>query len=233
MRIAAALAALSLWGQSSSAAPNNDPFALTDERRSARERATPPVADGLNFAGVFGDDMVLQQGPEAAAVLFGTIAGDAAAVGATVALTLADGATGAVASRAVATVRASAADGGALVWRAALAPSDGPGGNFSLTAACVAGCANASAVTLARVTYGDVWFCSGQSNAWLVTAHSLERNESYARVRDGLYDNIRMRTQTRLNLSDADATWIAPPPPAFNPQAGPSLKSSRRVLSGV
>ena len=49
---------------------------------------------------------------------------------------------------------------------------------------------------------------------------ALGRNESYAKVRNGDYANVRMRTQAELNISDADASYIAPPPPDYNPVGG-------------
>ena len=60
------------------------PFALTDEQRARAIRAPPP---GLSFSGIFSDNVVLQQGPDAAAV-FGIVADDESAEGATVDVTL-------------------------------------------------------------------------------------------------------------------------------------------------
>jgi hypothetical protein len=50
---------------------------------------------------------------------------------------------------------------GNFTWRATLQPQPSAGGVFDVTASTSAG--GGSAVTMSRVTYGDVYFCSGQS----------------------------------------------------------------------
>ena len=41
-------------------------------------------------------------------------------------------------------------------------------GNYSLVASCASGCGGYSkVVTLDDLTFGDVFFCAGQSNMWL------------------------------------------------------------------
>jgi hypothetical protein len=68
------------------------------------------------------------------------------------------------------TVKAQIVDQSAanLTWKALLHPHAEYGGNVTLTATC-SGCARGNTTaTLVDLTYGDVWFCSGQS-APLVT----------------------------------------------------------------
>jgi hypothetical protein len=51
---------------------------------------------------------------------------------------------------------------GLFTWRAELKPQPTAGGVYTITAATSGSDAN-STITLARVTYGDVYFCSGAS----------------------------------------------------------------------
>ena len=167
-----------------------DPFALTDAYIDARDKRTPAAAPGVQFSGVFSDGAVLQRG--VAVAVYGSVAKASADV-VTVTVTDQTGKTETYASP-VATL-----GGDADAWRVELKPREA-GGDFSIRAAY-----GADATTIANVTFGDVFFCSGQSNAWLVMNFALERNETYAAVRAGRYDHVRMRTQTRLNISDGGA----------------------------
>ena len=45
-------------------------------------------------------------------------------------------------------------------WKAILHPATA-GGDYTITATCT-GCANATTATLRNVTFGDMWYCSGQ-----------------------------------------------------------------------
>ena len=182
-----------------------DPFALTDAYIDARDKRTPAAAPGVQFSGVFSDGAVLQRG--VAVAVYGSVAKASADV-VTVTVTDQTGKTETYASP-VATL-----GGDADAWRVELKPREA-GGDFSIRAAY-----GADATTIANVTFGDVFFCSGQSNAWLVMNFALERNETYAAVRAGRYDHVRMRTQTRLNISDGAASYLAPPPPAYDPAGG-------------
>ena len=204
-----AFAFFSLLGAALARDVAHDAFALTADERAALELTAPP---GLSFSGVFGDEMVLQQNAEAA--VFGVITDDA---GEAVTVTLTDEASGAATTRA-ATVERDA--GGRAVWRAVLPAGAGvAGGNYTLAAAC-ADCASARAVALRNVTFGEVWLCAGQSNAWLVTYYAFERNETYARARAGDFGHVRLRTQARANVSDAARAWVAPPAPPYDPVGG-------------
>ena len=75
-------------------------------------------------------------------------------------------------------------------WIAYLRPQ-AAGGDFTLTAECI-GCTNQSASVLSNVTFGDVWYCSGQSNMWLPMEYSFSRNLSVANISMGNLDNVRL-----------------------------------------
>lgn len=65
-----------------------------------------------------------------------------------------------------------------------------PGGNYTITALCT-GCVNVTRVTITNVTFGDMWYCSGQSNMWLPVLNTFSRNETVAAIAAGKYTNIR------------------------------------------
>ena len=78
-----------------------------------------------------------------------------------------------------------------LSWKALLPPQPA-GGEFTLIANCTAGCAGAGApIAAPRVTYGDVFYASGQSNLALGMRYSLQHGEAVAAIRAGAYSNIR------------------------------------------
>ena len=76
----------------------------------------------------------------------------------------------------------------ALSWKAFLPPQVA-GGSYTLTVSCSQGFSNS--LTLERVTFGDVWFASGQSNMALGMQYSFSRDELVAKVQAGRYSNIR------------------------------------------
>ena len=79
-------------------------------------------------------------------------------------------------------------------WKALLPPSRGPGGNFTIQASCTACAAPKNHSVLHDITFGDVWFCSGQSNMWLPMHMDTSRNVTYDRILQGKYRNIRMHS---------------------------------------
>lgn len=75
-----------------------------------------------------------------------------------------------------------------LTWKAYLPPKPAFG-NYTLTAACTAGCpgrnGSATTVTLVNLTYGDVYVCSGQSNMQLMIDYTFDVNETVAAIQSG------------------------------------------------
>lgn len=99
-------------------------------------------------------------------------------------------------------------------WKALLRPT-AAGGNYTITAVCT-GCANASQPPLAliNVAFGDVWFCSGQSNMWLPVLHTFDRNDTARNISAGKYANIRVMAGSSANYPYAQ--W----PPAYGGGGG-------------
>ena len=83
-------------------------------------------------------------------------------------------------------------------WKALLRPtaatSSGAPQGFNITARCTRGCAgpaNVTEHTITGVVFGDMWFCSGQSNMWLPVDHSFSRNATADAIKAGKYTNVR------------------------------------------
>ena len=85
----------------------------------------------------------------------------------------------------------------------------------------------------ARVTFGDVWLCSGQSNMWLPVHYTFSKNATFEKISTGAFAHVRLRAQQQLAVLDEDASldeWVSPPPPAYTPfgalNDGPWLRVS-------
>ena len=98
--------------------------------------------------------------------------------------------------------------------RAADATPHAAGGDYNVSARCE-GCTVPGEATLEHVTFGDVWYCGGQSNMALKMLHTFSRNVSRDKVLAGAYANIRIHgmhsnqlnpTQPWSTLRDALAT---------------------------
>ena len=153
---------------------------------AAAVAAEPPLHAGVQlFSPAFGSSMVLQRAPARAAV-YGTVNGTAGAV--TVEVTGAANVKYSVA----ATITGQS-------WKALLRP-EAAGGSYTITATM-----GAATSTLTDVTFGDVWYCSGQSNMALPLVHTVSRNDSIAAIASGRYSNIRLYgLQGNMN---ADQPW--------------------------
>jgi hypothetical protein len=134
--LAAALSAVS------AAVPADVPAAVSSSAAAAAA-GPPPPPPAFRFANTLGDHMVLQQAP-AKAQIWGF-----APAGSSVSVT----------SSAAGSAPVTAAVGADGTWQAALAPVKAGSTPITITAK-----AGAASIVLKDVLYGDVWFCSGQSN---------------------------------------------------------------------
>eukprot|EP00755_Sulcionema_specki_P029137 Sspe_Gene.91491::Locus_63007_Transcript_1_1_Confidence_1.000_Length_1105::g.91491::m.91491/K05970/SIAE; sialate O-acetylesterase len=139
----------------------------------AAGKPPPPPPPPLMFSAGFSSDMVLQRAPGKAAV-YGMVA-----EGAEVEVVV----SGEGKSY---TVQAGMMGDGS--WKAYLQPTEA-GGEYTVTARCSRGCDYS--VTLERVTFGDVYFCSGQSNMELPMHYTYTRDLRTKEVLAGKYANIR------------------------------------------
>jgi hypothetical protein len=124
----------------------------------------PTTQKGIFFSGAFTNHTVLQRGTEAA--VYGVVVGATASSTVSVAISgKAEDGTAESLSGVTATIDSSTVPKfGYSRWKAVL-PSHQAGGNFSVSATCT-GCSGGQTVaTISGLTYGDVWFCSGQVSA--------------------------------------------------------------------
>ena len=148
-----------------------------------------PARNGsVRFSSACEDGMVLQRAPNAAAV-YGDVgiatSGDSAVPSITVRVAGSDALGAATAPY---TVAAELVNGGAG-WKALLRPTLA-GGKYEIRVACGAGCKGRASI--ANVTFGDVWYCGGQSNMALPVLHTFSRNETRSAILAGKYANIRL-----------------------------------------
>ena len=128
--------------------------------------------------------MVLQQQPAKSAV-YGTVAGPASSK---IVVTVTSSGGAAYTADAVVTAAAGAASGNST-WKAFLKPT-AAGGNYTISAKCGTGCTGAAQIS--DVTFGDVWYCSGQSNMALPVLHTFSRNKSRDAIQSGNGADIRI-----------------------------------------
>jgi hypothetical protein len=175
---------------SAAAVMPSPPAAVALRAATARPTPVPPPPQVLlfSFDSAFGDSMLLQRAPAMAAV-YGFLDFNASMAGAVVHVTLTpdSGAPTTVQATLNSTVQTFGPDWGVrnlnasecpgclppfnpwntplASWKALLPPQPA-GGNFTVTAVCT-GC-NAlgpSTISLSDVTFGDMWYCTGQSNS--------------------------------------------------------------------
>ena len=77
-----------------------------------------------------------------------------------------------------------------MAWKV-LVPPQQAGGSWTVTVACESGCADSVKFVLERVTFGEVFFCSGQSNQVLGLGDNYDFPRVLADVKSGKYANIR------------------------------------------
>ena len=164
----------------------------------ARAQVTP-CGNGLCLSGQFNDNMILQRAPERAA-LYGTLA----PAGAPLSVTLSGAANdGSLYNKTFAA--ASLPDG---TWKVLLDPM-ATGGNYSAALSCPT-CTGDPVSPFVNITFGDVFYCSGQSNSWLPLWFTFARNQSDHDIRAGNYDNIRFLPSQQRDATNLTGNWVVP-----------------------
>eukprot|EP01084_Bolivina_argentea_P275324 469527_1 len=193
--------------QSDEYAKKYHPYLLLDEnekRKLSDEMLLNfrSTIEGAVFSGVFTDYTVLQREPYLSA-LYGVA--DRANTKILVNITQIDGNYKDVLS----TISDMNGD-----WKVILAEARPNGGNYSITVQCEE-CINPNIIDrLYNITFGDVFYCAGQSNMQLDMHHTFNRNITYNAINNGKYTNIRYHTQQEVLTSNI--TYILPP--QNNPQ---------------
>ena len=224
--------------------------AATSASSAAGAAPPPPPALFFGFDAGFGDNMVLQMAPAAAAV-YGYL-DTAAATGVRVTVSDASGAPlYSVDAELNATTQPFGDGWGARPCpKAACPPYDmatftpfaGPlptwkallratpaGGNYTVSAVCTGCTAAAKPAQMSNVVFGDVWVCAGQSNAMLWVSHTFSRNASAQSYAAGKFNNIRIMGGSDVN--EPYTSW----PPAYGggPRASnPWMTAAEAVPAG-
>ena len=164
------------------------------------ERGPPPPAPPApaSFSGVFDHNMVLQRAPSMAA-LYGSAGNVTGSAKVTVHVSSSD--------RDVSKTYTSSVDDEGN-WKVLLDPAEA-GGHYTMSVACTSGCMNKSETTLVNVTFGDVYFCSGQSNMELRLHFTFSRNDTLDAIGAGKYHNIRIRQYP--HSPNNDSVYVIPP----------------------
>ena len=154
----------------------------------------------VSMAGNFGDNMILQRAPQRSSV-FGT-----ATPGANVQLTLTSPAGFSFKAKA-AVVSYPQHKEHHGTWKVLLPARKANLRGYTLTLECP-GCTNTTGTGAKLVSFGDVWFCSGQSNMEDPVSQSFARNGSFAAADAGVYDRLSLfQTWWRPRVN---ATYILP-----------------------
>ena len=180
------------------------------------------LGGSLNFSNVFSDFAVLQMAPARSAV-YGYLGTNATKGGATTVTITVTGAANAAKSSGSSSAFDSTASASSLsssasssytvqatvnadrgTWKAFLKPT-AAGGSYSIKAACAGGGCTGGA-EIKSVTFGDVWYCAGQSNMALPVQFTYARNASIDKIKAGKGGDIRF---TGLNGNmNKDQPWI-------------------------
>ena len=173
----------------------------------------------LRFAPVLTDNAVLQRAPAAARV-YGVVEGTRSPSSRTpqisITVTKDNDPTGSsaytIAAQHVEVVNATYAR-----WRATLRPGLVSAGAHTIAATLATSDAAAAAAgaKISNILFGEVWLCSGQSNAWLPMHFSLSRNSSYDALIRGKSGTLRL-----ITLDQAIATDVEIARGDFDPSLG-------------
>lgn len=149
----------------------------------------------FKFSDTLGDNMVLQREPASAAVYgsFRTPSSESAGEQNSVMVSISDDSDLFVSFTVKATIsfdHTSLDETKLFRFKALLHPMPA-GRSYTVEARCgTSSGENDNNVTLHNVTFGDVWYCGGQSNMALPLEYTMMRNASKAAVERGKYGNI-------------------------------------------
>ena len=91
------------------------------------------------------------------------------------------------------------------VWKALLRPA-AAGGSYTITVKA----GSLAPISLRRVTHGDVFFCSGQSNMDLALQYTFSKPQLDKDVAAGKYDNVRLFQYGDMGVKfeETTPTWV-------------------------
>jgi len=105
-------------------------------------------------------------------------------------------------------------DHGAFVFVALLPPQPAAGGSFSVTASQSPGGGPNATISLHEITYGDVYYCSGQSNMALETFYTYSADSLKEEIAGGKYGQLRhfMFGSMGNHFEALAPQWVVSPP---------------------
>ena len=151
---------------------------------------------GVKLSGVFSNNTVLQREPNIAA-LYGT--SDSSNVEIIVNIMQIDGNF----KDTLNTISMNNND-----WKVLLNSAMPNGGNYTISVSCPK-CVSPNDIDIIyNITFGDVFYCSGQSNMELDMHFTFSRNITYDSIKSGKYENIRYMTMYEIDTSNI--TYVVP-----------------------
>ena len=155
------------------------------------------VGKDLNFSNVFSDHAVLQMGPAKAAV-YGYLGSAAASTSSVIVTVVKEDDLSSYTVNASVNIEKK-------TWKAFLTPEAKPGGNYTITVKCTSGCQ--TSMTLNSITFGNVWYCGGQSNMALPFQYTYARNTTISEIQNGKYGDSDIRITGLKGNMNADLPW--------------------------
>ena len=175
----------------------------------AKLHPVPPPAL-VEFSAGFTNDMVLKAAPSSSAI-YGSVRAPISQQ-LTVTVSVADGETGKLLYSVNAALSEDFRSINSTIFRAVLRAKDATAQPHTITASCE-GCGDANATTavakLERVVWGEVFFCSGQSNMALGLSNTFSCDNLTRSVQGGQYSNIHF---FRYGGMSVDASFHASTP---------------------
>ena len=150
----------------------------------------PPPPVFVAFSAGFTNDMVLKAAPSASAIYGAVRSPHSQQLSVTV--SIADGETGKLLYSVNAVLSSDPRSVNSTIFRAVLRPTPATTQPHTITATCN-GCGNVTtpaSAKLERVVWGEVFFCSGQSNMALGLSHTFSSDSLTRAVKAGQYANV-------------------------------------------
>ena len=122
----------------------------------------------------------------------------------------------------------------AVALSAAASAANGP---YTITATCTGCAGNATETTdaLSGVVFGDMWYCSGQSNMWLPVDHSFSRNNTADAIAKGKYTNVRGMFGVSSSIPSGAKGTFAPGGRGYGRKDGsnPWMTAAQAIATGA
>eukprot|EP01083_Nonionella_stella_P200077 733099_1 len=96
-------------------------------------------------------------------------------------------------------------------WKVILPHTYPNGGNYSITVQCSNCQGNPRTATIYNITFGDVFFCAGQSNMKLELHFTFNKNYTFNNITQlSKYSNISLFANRPFAITDGTSTYVIP-----------------------